>query len=537
MATASTQRLRFEETSQDLPSLVGTALDLGAAEVGGPLAPAERRLVRRASRAARTPARRLRELRAAIAGGSDPLGDLLVALRPAEERKSLGAFFTPPEIVRPMVRWLAAESPDRVVDAGCGSGRFAAETWRQIPAAAILAIDIDPVCTLLTRGHLAAMGTQRARVLHGDFVRSDLEPAGGRTAFVGNPPYVRHHQLTPEQKRHAQRMAEALGIRLSQLAGLHAHFYVATARHARPGDVGCYVVSAEWLDVNYGDVIRRILTERLPLEGIEIIDPRALPFPDVMTTACVTYFRAGEFTPQVSVYTSVKPTPARTVPADALRQASRWGSLLRNGPGPSGHPRARLGDFFRVSRGVVTGANAYFVMSQETARSRGLDAYTRPVLTAAEEVLSSEGVVEFDASRDVLLDPPPGIDLAAPEHSSLRAYVQEGERRGICDRYVCRHRRPWWRIGHGEPPPIVATYMARQPPRFALNPDRLALVNVLHGLYPRIPPSEGDLGRVVGYLNAHRQEFVGLGRTYQGGLEKFEPGEMESLPVPPLDAI
>jgi adenine-specific DNA-methyltransferase len=71
--------------------------------------------------------------------------------------------------------------------------------------------------------------------------------------------------------------------------------------------------------------------------------------------------------------------------------------------------------------------------------------------------------------------------------------------------------------------------MARQAPVFALNPDRLSLLNIGHGLYPTIPMEEPELRQLVTRLNDVRESFRGQGRTYQGGLEKFEPREMEAL--------
>jgi adenine-specific DNA-methyltransferase len=73
--------------------------------------------------------------------------------------------------------------------------------------------------------------------------------------------------------------------------------------------------------------------------------------------------------------------------------------------------------------------------------------------------------------------------------------------------------------------------MARQAPAFALNPDGLALVNIGHGLYPVKAMNDAQLGKLCSYLITHRATFRGQGRTYQGGLEKFEPREMEALRI------
>jgi hypothetical protein len=74
--------------------------------------------------------------------------------------------------------------------------------------------------------------------------------------------------------------------------------------------------------------------------------------------------------------------------------------------------------------------------------------------------------------------------------------------------------------------------MARRPPAFALNPDGLAVINIAHGLYPVRPMTAGQLAALVAHLNASASTYRGAGRTYHGGLEKFEPSEMEALLVP-----
>lgn len=185
----------------------------------------------------------------------------------------------------------------------------------------------------------------------------------------------------------------------------------------------------------------------------------------------------------------------------------------------------------RVSRGAVTGCNRFFVLAKEDVDRLGLAEYVVPVVSSAKEVLEAEGVLRLNRAGYYLLDPPKGTRLELQEHRPLRLYLASGGRQGIPEGYICRHRNPWWHVG-AKRPPIVSTYMARQPPAFALNPHRLAIINVAHGLYPRIHMEENQIKSLVACLNACRGSLRGAGRTYHGGLEKFEPGEMESLQIP-----
>jgi hypothetical protein len=51
-----------------------------------------------------------------------------------------------------------------------------------------------------------------------------------------------------------------------------------------------------------------------------------------------------------------------------------------------------------------------------------------------------------------------------------------------------------------------------------------------HGLYPRDPLPPAALDSLAANLRA--SVTAAQGRVYAGGLAKFEPGEMEHLPVP-----
>jgi hypothetical protein len=72
--------------------------------------------------------------------------------------------------------------------------------------------------------------------------------------------------------------------------------------------------------------------------------------------------------------------------------------------------------------------------------------------------------------------------------------------------------------------------MARRPPAFVRNLAAARHINIAHGLYPRVPLPEPALRALAAYLSRHTMPAEG--RTYAGGLTKFEPREMERLLVP-----
>ena len=77
--------------------------------------------------------------------------------------------------------------------------------------------------------------------------------------------------------------------------------------------------------------------------------------------------------------------------------------------------------------------------------------------------------------------------------------------------------------------------MARRPPAFVRNIAGARHINIAHGIYPREPLPDRALDRLAEALR--RTVSPDLGRTYAGGLVKFEPREMERIPVPSLELL
>jgi hypothetical protein len=481
----------------------------------------------------------LAALKAAIRAGRDPLGVEFQRLRSPETRRAHGAVYTPPAIVEAMVDWAKAETggaPARIIDPGCGSGRFLMAAAAAFPQAALAAVEIDPLAALLLRANAAAAGFADRLTVHvGDYLTSRLPQIEGRTLFIGNPPYVRHHRIAYEAKTWFGETAARLGFRASKLAGLHVYFFLRTREIARAGDFGAFITSSEWMDVNYGSVLRALLADGLGGTALHILDPAAHPFDDTLTTGAIACFRVGNRPEKFTVRTvasldELKPlAKGKSLAWSAVTKADRWSTLVKPAKRkPSGV--IELGELFRVHRGQVTGCNAVWIVGAEASCLPAR--FLFPAITRARELFALDGaaLVHSHHLRRVV-DLPVELDtLAAAERGDVDLFLKWARSRDAHSGFVATHRRAWWSVRLREPPPIFCTYMARRAPVFIRNKAKARYLNIAHGLYPRQPMTDGQLTGVLGYL----RETVGTagGRTYAGGLVKYEPGEVERLHIP-----
>lgn len=523
--------------------LVGAALALGAERTPGWSA-AERALC-----ASLVPARprptRLRALRERIRAGEDPLGEAFCRLRSAAERRGEGATYTPAETVDAMVAWAAGAAgaagvaaggarPARMIDPGAGSGRFTLAAGRCFPRAHLLAVERDPLAAVLARANLAEAGmAHRAEVVCADY--RDLRPpaVAGPTLYLGNPPYVRHHLIAPEWKAWLTRTAHARGLAASGLAGLHAHFFLATAEQARPGDLGAFITSAEWLDVNYGALVRALVLDGLGGQAVHVLEPVARAFDDA-ATAAITCFVVGSRPGTLRLRRAGSLAALRTlgggrpVRRERLEAAARWSPLTRarrRDPAEA----IPLGEICAVHRGAVTGANAVWLV--EPADANLPSDVLLPAVTRARELFAAGGTLRATAGLRALVVLPDNLDhLALPQRRQVAHFLARARALGAHERYIARHRTPWWTIRPQPPAPILVSYMARQAPAVVRNLAGARHVNIAHGLYPREPLDDATLDALADVLRTTIR--VEEGRTYAGGLTKFEPREIERLRIP-----
>ena len=268
-----------------------------------------------------------------------------------------------------------------------------------------------------------------SEVIQGDFTR--LEP--DRT--VQPDPHEPPLRATPPSRPRGQGTTRAiasdrLGLAISGLAGLYAHFLLLGDAWLADGGLAVWLIPSEFMDVNYGAALKTYLTERVTLRQIHRYCPSDVQFGDAMVTSAIVVF---DKTPPPSGH-EVRmsfggplstPAASESVPLATLRSARKWTAFPGNGARrPS--PATTLGDFFTIKRGLATGANAFFILERAEARRRGIpEAFLKPILPGSRHL--RQDVIEADADgyprleRSLVV-----IDCDLPEDCSATATRASG---------------------------------------------------------------------------------------------------------------
>jgi len=231
---------------------------------------------------------------------------------------------------------------------------------------------------------------------------------------------------------------------------------------------------------------------------------------------------------------------------ESLRSAAKWTKFgLMSGSVNSQEQPLKLKDLFTIKRGLATGANNFFVLTPEQVSDYKLPLeFLKPVLPSPRLLLVDE--IEGDRLGNPIIDRQlfllscdlPPLEVKA-KYPSLWEYLQVGVREGICDRYLCNHRTPWYSQEKRPPSPFLCTYMGRQdtgrgrPFRFILNHSMATATNVYLMLYPKpalakvLLEKPELLKEVWQALDRMDDEvLMGEGRVYGSGLHKLEPREL-----------
>lgn len=468
-------------------------------------------------------------------------------------RNILGQFSTPYLLAKDMVKYVLSFNHDSDImflEPSIGTGVFFSALVDVAKPTKAIGFEIDahyykPTKRLWSEHNLT--------LVQGDFF--DFEPTPDYNLIIANPPYSRHHHIENNIKRRLQSIIKReYGLEISGLSGLYCYFLILSTRWLREGGLSCWLIPSEFLDVNYGKAVKEFLCTKVELISIHRFNPGDLQFSDALVSSSIIVFRNRKPSGQKIRLTTGSnisaPEMITEIPITELNPQNKWNSFFDSQYEVEALIGKSLGEFFKVSRGISTGNNSFFIMSKDIALQRNLpQEFLIPILPAPRNLNSERINKSYSETEEfVLLSCPLSIDIIKSKYPSLYDYIIDGEQRLLNKRYNCSRRSPWYLCEKREPAPFYMTYMGRGENssrmfRFILNESKSIVTNSYLMLYPRDKykycfSNIETIEQVWSILNnIPKERLAKCGRTYGGGLFKIEPKELESLVVPELATV
>jgi type I restriction-modification system DNA methylase subunit len=248
----------------------------------------------------------------------DLLGEIYEELIPAEERKMLGQYYTPPKIAETLASWAVPDRSSgvsRVLDPASGSGTFTVEGYKQLEQLPsqpshqtivdhLVAVDINKFPLHLTALNVASQNvsdkTDRIHTHHDSFFNlspdvdalfsskvhaKDEGEVGLFDAAIGNPPYIDQRRLYPD-KEHFRRHLKELGPegsnvyydgnkRFSKRCDAYIYFITHATQFLKDDGRLGYIVPTKWMMTGYGEEFQEFLHDNYKIRAVVAFGARA----------------------------------------------------------------------------------------------------------------------------------------------------------------------------------------------------------------------------------------------------------------------
>lgn len=475
------------------------------------------------------------------------------------ERNRLGQFATPTVLAGEIIDYgleLLKGKQIKFLDPAFGTGSFYSALTRNCDSKQIESASGVEIDEHYGKPASELWGNHSLNLEITDFTKKEiLDEKSKSNLLICNPPYVRHHHLSKEDKiRLCEASEEVFKTKVSGLSGLYCHFIAQAHKWMEVGGIAGWLIPSEFMDVNYGKSLKNYLCTEVTLLGVHRYSPDDAQFDDALVSSAVVWVKNETPSAEHKVKftyggTLANPSTTKDVELSVLKKEQKWTRFpLKEAREESEEPK--ISNFFKIRRGLATGNNDFFIVTLEDAKKNNIPLeFLKPILPSPRHLSVKEVESEEDGTPKIdnklflvncLLEP----EQVEKDHPELWTYLNKGIELGVSKTYLCKNRPFWYKQEKREPSPYYCTYIGRKtkasnkPFSFILNHSEAVVTNSYLALEP-LPQvrdklaNNHDLRREVWVaLNAIcGEQMKEEGRVYGGGMHKMEPKELANVPA------
>jgi adenine-specific DNA-methyltransferase len=471
-------------------------------------------------------------------------------------QKLRGGYYTPPDLAAFLARWVKEISPKRLLEPSCGDGVFfgALAEVNGFQKTTVVGFELDAIEAHKAQAHSRDVGL-KATVHAQDFLQWAIDHFGDTEAHfdavVGNPPFVRYQYLPEPFQVRAERIFRELELPFTKHTNAWVPFILASMSMLRAGGRLAMVVPAEIIHVTHAQSLRSYLGREC--RRLVIVDPEELWFSDTLQGAVILLAEKrhskadkaeglGMYPVKGREFLHLNPSTVFEAPQaiNGKTVQGKWTRALLNletrslfdeiGEHDDVH---RFEDIAKVDVGIVTGANKFFLVPDETVKSYKLDKWAHPMFGRSEHC---PGVI-YDARQHAAnaANGKPTNFLWFKENerkvdAAAKAYIALGEDEQLHTRYKCRVRSPWYTVPSVYSTEIGMLKRSHDTPRLILNQIGAYTTDTAYRIRARDVEAKKLVSNFINPLTALSAELEG--RHYGGGVLELIPSEIERLAIP-----
>ncbi|HEY5233155.1 MAG TPA: N-6 DNA methylase [Verrucomicrobiae bacterium] len=472
-------------------------------------------------------------------------------------QKLRGGFYTDPDIASFLARWVLEKKPKSVLEPSCGDGAFleAIADEKCGSLRKLFGCEMERDEAVKARERVPSSNKLSVEIYDGDFLKWFLfhsQEVGKFDGVVGNPPFIRYQYLPEEQQFLAEKVFARFGLPFTKHTNAWVSFVIASFSLLAPGGRLAMVIPSEIFHIPHAQSLRRFLA--LHCSRILIFDPEELWFDNALQGVVLLLTEKKTVATERSMGVAVQPVESREI---LQENATKYFDEADNINGDSIHGKwmpvfltrkerslikalrqdARFATFLDladVDVGIVTGANKFFLVTDEIVENFGLEQWAHPMFGRSDHVA---GVIYDKANhnanrRDGLPTNFLWFDDASLSSypASVQRYLRSGEEQGLPKRYKCSMREPWFRVPSVHASPVAMLKRAHHFPRLVLNKAHVFTTDTAYRIEPKKVTA---VSLVYSFLNSLTCLSAELeGRHYGGGVLELVPSEIERLILP-----
>ncbi len=435
-------------------------------------------------------------------------------------KKELGQFFTPARIARIAVSMVSKQQSDKFLaaDPGYGEGALSLALIEKFPNVRIEGYEIDG--NLVQRHKI----NDNIKIHHEDYLFKFNN--NNYDLVICNPPYNRFQNY--ENINQIKNLENKLNIHINKLSSSYVLFIYKAIHELKQDGEAIFIVPIEFFNTKYGIDLKRQLHRERTLHSVVLFDTNSSHFDEAITTTCIlkitksanNFIRVCKDRDELIEITKL-------VNYSEITPEQKWFHIFTQEESFEFKNTAPLYKYAKVTRGIATGANHYFILTPSQVKDLKLPhASVKECIVRSSDVISPIlDVQSFDllknSDRQVYIFTGSEID-----DSATKKYIDYGLQLGVHLTFLNSRRTPWYKLEKSTVYPILLSVFDRSTIKAIYNKASVLNLTTFHGLH--VNPLYHKYTKII-YLffitNIANQMFKASKRIYGNGLLKLEPND------------